>query len=329
MAGHGRISRRQALRGAALAGSGLAAAALLGCRQESPPAAQTTSTAPQAKRGGTLNRLTPQNGTFLSGVDPHIVPTSEAGFMGLFYQTLMRLNPRTFEIEPELAQKWETPSETQYIFHLQPGVKWHNKAPVNGRALTADDIVYSLKRMQSDDPRFISKSLLASVERIEAVDKATVRITAKEPNVTTLGNLAGGPPRVLASEVVDRFEGKFTTAESVVGTGAFVAQSKDDVAMILTRNPDYWKPGLPYLDEIRLRYVREPQAQWSAFLAGQIDMVYIPGTEAKKIFADQTKTYNAEWFTDVSSDSTFANVRVKPFDDARVTKALRLLIDHE
>jgi len=52
----------------------------------------------------------------------------------------------TLAVEPEGAQKWEQPSPTEYLFHLQPNVKFHNKPPANGRLMTADDVVFSLNR---------------------------------------------------------------------------------------------------------------------------------------------------------------------------------------
>src|SRR5215510_6347368 len=52
--------------------------------------------------------------------------------------------PGTFPIEGDLAESWTQPNETTYVFKLRRGVKWHNKPPVNGRELTADDIVFSV-----------------------------------------------------------------------------------------------------------------------------------------------------------------------------------------
>ena len=50
------------------------------------------------------------------------------------YKVGPEIPPGTFTVEPHLAERWEQPDETTYVFHLRHGVKWHNKAPVNGRA---------------------------------------------------------------------------------------------------------------------------------------------------------------------------------------------------
>lgn len=252
--------------------------------------------------------------------------------MTLFYQTVVRRNPRTAEVEPELAQRWEQPSPTEYILRLAPGVKWHNKPPVNGRLLTAHDVVFSLNRVRTDEPRFQNRLLFSSIDKIEAVDNNTVRVTTKAPDVSTLGNLAAFGAAILAPEVVEKAAGRFTTPDVAVGTGAFILETLDDNHSGVVRNPDYWKPGLPYLDAIRNQFFSDDASAWAAFLARQIDLVANPvsGPEAKKLFEEQEgKDYTAEWFKDISWTSIQANIRRKPFDDIRVGKALKLLVDHE
>ena len=54
--------------------------------------------------------------------------------------------PGTFPIEGDLAESWSQPNETTYVFKLRRGVRWHAKPPVNGRELTADDVVYTVNR---------------------------------------------------------------------------------------------------------------------------------------------------------------------------------------
>jgi len=315
------------LGGAARGGAGLALAAGLGCSANRGAPKPAGSEAGTPQRGGTLRRRSVTD-AFLGGFDPHLQAGSQTGEMGFFYQGLVRLNPATIAIEPELAQKWEQPSQTEYLFHLQPGVKWHDKPPVSGRPLVAADVVSSLERLRSSDPRFINRSLLDSVDQIQAVDQATVRMTAKVADASIVNNLAAFSANILAPEVVQK-AGKFPNAEDAVGTGAFVLQSRDDTGAILVRNPDYWKPGLPYLDGIRNAVFKDDESAWAAFLVGQLDTNYVPGTEAQKLFAEQASKYHLAWFSDVGWVGLQANLKKKPFDDPRVTQGMRLLVDHE
>jgi peptide/nickel transport system substrate-binding protein len=95
------------------------------------------------------------------------------------------------------------------------------------------------------------------------------------------------------------------------------------------RNPQYWKSGLPYLDSVRLVHIGDPQTAYAAFLAGQLDVVHVPGEESKKFVAERGKEYTIGWSPGVNSFLISPNTSVKPFDDARVTRALRLLTDHQ
>src|SRR5205823_3640149 len=130
-------------------------------------------------------------------------------------------------------------------------------------------IISSYQRIQTNDPRFINKAYLSSVDKMEAVDDHTLKLTLKSPDVTQLSNLSVLSMKILAPEVVDK-GGKMASADTCVGTGAFVLQSSEvGVGSHLVRNPSYFKPGLPYLDRVELRAFQDYGSSWSAFLAGQ------------------------------------------------------------
>jgi peptide/nickel transport system substrate-binding protein len=250
--------------------------------------------------------------------------------MGLFYQTLAKIDPVSHEITPHLAAKWESPSETELIFTLNDGVRWHNKPPVNGRALRADDVVFSFQRLKTNDPKFINRSLFASIEKVEALDERRIKLTMSEPDTTVLGNVAAFSACILAPEVVEKVgTGNFTSVDTAVGTGAFIAEAMDDVSFTATRNPQYWKPGLPYLDSIEIHLLGDDSAVFAAFLANQLDVAYAPGHEAKRIVADKNRDFEADWYADVSVQGVYMNVKRAPFNDPRVPRALRLLIEHQ
>jgi peptide/nickel transport system substrate-binding protein len=290
--------------------------------------------AKQPKRGGLL---TYPGGSGVGSYDIEgygFDPASQLEFFAkaytLFYERLLAYNVRTRVLEPELAQKWEQPSQTEYVFHLQPGVKWQNKPPVNGRTLTAEDILYSLGRVRSDDPHFLYRSLLEGVDKLDAPDPATIRVTLKSPDVVMLSKLAIENMSVVAHELIEK-DPKLGTAETAVGTGPFVMKSMSpSVGAEYVRNPDYWKPGLPYLDGVRTQKFADLLSAWSAFRAKQVDMALIPGSEVKGYVAQQGSGYQPDWYADDSPGGVVGpNVRTAPMNDARVTRALRLLLDHD
>lgn len=332
---HKHVSRRTALRSAALASAGLAAAAVIGCAgKKEKPAATLAATGPRP--GGTFrypaHLTTPP---YDRGLDPHIQPPSKTGRMRLFYQTVVQAHPRTQVVEPELAQKWEQSSPTELIFTLEPGVKWHNKPPANGRELAMADVVFSLDRIRTPRPEFINRSLLDSLDKIEPIDKSRVRLTLKLADATVLDKLTGSPLAILAPEVVEKAGGKFAEADTAVGTGPFVLTELNDTVAIHVRNPSYWKPGLPYLDQVLMPGFGDEEAKWAAFQSGRIDLMNrIPGNVVRRYGAERgpfllEQRFPAEWTATPTTWMVFLNVRRKPFDDTRVYRALRLLIDFD
>ncbi|HTE86386.1 MAG TPA: ABC transporter substrate-binding protein [Dehalococcoidia bacterium] len=338
----GGFGRRAVQRRALLMRAGAAAAAtgvapLIACGGRNATRSTGSSGASQAakqpKKGGVLNyaggsgyAYDTQGRTF----DPTVQTQFGAKGYNLFYERLLAYNLRNYAIEPELAQKWEQPSQTEYVFHLQPGVKWHDKPPVNGRLLVADDIVWTLERARTDDPKFFSRSLLTQVDKISAPDSSTVRVTTKTPDVATLQKLSVENLDILAREVIEKYP-KPTTADSAVGTGAFIMKAVEEkVSSEYVRNPAYWKPGTPYMDGFRTKSFENALTAWAAFVANQVDIAQVPGTEVKNYIAQQGQGFTPDWYPDDTLVGYLCpNIKAKPMDDARVTRALRLLIDHD
>src|SRR5574342_54755 len=177
--------------------------------------------AQQPKRGGVL-RLAEREAP---GLDPHLSISFLAhSYVSLTYSQLVRFpngpeqkSPTDFSIVPDLAEKWTVSKDGKiYTFTIRKGVHFHNKPPVNGRELTADDVKYSLER-------FMSKSAFRDrfepVQAIEAVDRYTVRITLKESFAPFLNHLANPSfCAVLPREAEERFK-DFNHPDAVIGTG--------------------------------------------------------------------------------------------------------------
>ena len=105
------------------------------------------------KRGGILR----VRGLDPVHFDPHLtfnVRTHTT--LSFVYSKLVRykvgagIPPGTFLIEPDLAERWEAPDDTTYVFHLRHGVKWQNKPPVNGRELVAEDVKFTFDRFLAE-----------------------------------------------------------------------------------------------------------------------------------------------------------------------------------
>lgn len=328
------LNRRELVKRAALGSAGLTATAVISCGRQQQQAAPTAPGAAQPKQGGILSRAGGPGSSWdtrANTLDPHVNSSVVAMTQRLYYQGLLSYDLRSKEVEPELAQRWEQPSPTEYIFTLQPGVKWHNKPPVNGRELTMDDVVFSLNRARTDEPLFQHRSVLEAVDRIEALDKTRIKITTKIADAGTLSGLSGDGALVLAPEVLEKTGGKIAPlAENAIGTGAFIAKSiEQDVAAEYVRNPVYWKPGRPYLDGFRSLHFADNEAGYAAFLGNRVHLANLPGTKVKEYIARQGPAYTPDWSKEMGLFLATPNVRQKPLDDPRVTRALRLFLDHD
>lgn len=325
----GRLRRRHLLSGAVRGGAGLAALGLLGCSAGPKPSNRGGRTEKEPQQGGMITRHASPSQAGDRPMDPHRdSPTFSQGYR-LIYQGLLGYHLRTYTVEPELAQSWEQPSETEYIFRLQPGVRWQDKPPVNGRELTIEDILFSLERVRTDEPQFFSRSILEPFIKIEATDKSTLKFTTNGPDAPALLRLASDGVMVMAPELVQRAK-NFLTPDELVGTGAFIITFREiQVGTEYVRNPTYWKRGRPYLDGIRTRAFQDEQFAYAAFLAGQLDLSLVPGIEVKNHIARQGADSTPYWFTDDVAQMVYPNTRVAPFGDRRVIRALRLLMDHQ
>ena len=313
------VSRRDLLK----TGAGAVALAVSGVQLATPVQAQTP------KKGGTL-RLTFQ-------ADPlHFDPHQTVSFvtmcpLSLCYSRLVKVKagptvrPMTYPVEPDLAESWTQANDTTYIFKLKKGVRWHNKPPVNGRELTADDIKFTYERFLTitGNP---NKPVLEYVDRIEAVDKYTVKFTLKEPNAWFIDLLASTSTWIIAKECVEKF-GDLKKVESVVGTGPWMLDRwEPNVKIVFSRHPNYHVPGLPYADNVEWLIDKDPASRLATWLSGKSDFgpeyqhavrwLDAPVARQRKPGL-QAAEYT--WFTSGSTGFKIAN---PPFNDLKVRRAL-------
>ncbi len=310
---------------------GLALATTLG-----PAAARGQS----PKRGGTL--------TIRAWDPPHFDP-----FLTVSYKTHVVLSfthsrllkhkagpgvtPGTFPVEGDLAESWSQPSETSYVFKLRKGVRWHQKPPVNGRELTADDVVFSVDHFRSVKGN-ANAYMLKSLDRVEALDRSTVRFTLKEPFAWFLDMLANPHAvAIVARECVEKF-GDLKKPEAVVGTGPWMLDGyRPNVGLTLVRNTGFFVPDLPYVDRVELVVDEDNASRMAAFLAGKYDLGWeFPGTINRTDWVqikDRLQQRRPGLRTLEYPASVMAHISMRadrpPFNEARVRQAMSLAMDRQ
>jgi peptide/nickel transport system substrate-binding protein len=320
-----RLTRRQLL--------GLAGAAAAGA--VAPAAARAQA----PKRGGTIA---------IRGVDPlHFDPMLTSSFkthtaISFTHSRLVRhkagpaVTPGTFPLEGDLAESWTQPNETTYVFKLRRGVRWQPKPPVNGRELTAEDVRYSLERFLTV-PGNVLASTLRLVERVEAPDRFTVRVTLKEPSAWFLDMLAAPMAvAIVAKECVERF-GDLKKAEACVGSGPWMLDGyKPNQSLSFVRNPNYFVQGLPYIDRVEATVDEDAASRMSSFIAGKWDIGYDGGVVFRTEWAQIRDTLRQRRPTLQTTDvlmNIMSHVSMRtdapPFNDVRVRRAMSLAVDRQ
>jgi peptide/nickel transport system substrate-binding protein len=291
--------------------------------------------AQQPKRGGVI-RIAEREAPSL---DPHLsISFLTHSYVSLACSQLVRFpngpeqkSPTDFSILPDLAEKWTISRDGKvYTFALRRGVRFHNKPPVSGREVIAEDVKYSLER-------FMAKSSFATrfepVAGVDVVDRYTVRITLKEPYAPFLNHLANPSfCAILPREVEEKLK-DFNAPEAVIGTGPFVLKSYDKgVRVVFERNPDYFMKGLPYLDGAVIEITPDAAARVAVLRAGKVELPHIWGwlspDEAKSVQKTSPELVLTPHQV-VGQGFIYMRTDQPPFNDIRVRRAVSLAIERK
>lgn len=281
-----------------------------------------------------------------SAIAPHLDPQQSVTYAihwrgpGVTLSRLLELRPSTDPdfaakgvLQGDTAESWKQVNETTWEIKLRPGIKWANVAPVNGRELVADDVIYSLKRQ--GQAGFANASQVSSIKEMTAVDKHTIRFVTKEPDSGFLMNLADGHTKLIAKETVD-LKGDLKNGP-LIGTGPFILEDGWDrkVGYKLKKNPDFFKKDakgrqLPYIDQLEF-VVIENAALQAAVRSGQISYGEFTPLEARDMVKDNpnlildTRPANGSY----SHVSQHLGLKADkpPFNDIRVRQAFDKAID--
>jgi peptide/nickel transport system substrate-binding protein len=230
-------------------------------------------------------------------------------------------------IEPELAESWSwNPDYTRLSFKLRQGVKWHD-----GKPLTAADVkcTWELLIGKAKDKLRLNprKAWYRNLDDVVTEGDYAVTFVLKRPQPAFPMLLASGygpvyPCHVPAAEM----------RQHPIGTGPFkFVEFKPNEHIKLVKNPDYWKPGRPYLDGIEWTIIPNRSTQTLAFIAGQFDMTfpYEQTVQTMRDVQSQAPSAICELDNTMISFNLMVNRDKPPFDDADIRKAMMLAMDRK
>ena len=244
-----------------------------------------------------------------------------------------------------LAESWEQPDLNTIIFHIRPGIHWQDKAPLNGRELTAKDVEYSWHRIMGLGSGYSEKApglyFDLPVVSVTATDDWTVEVKTSEFRFDTLRQLAISTQMyhtIHATPEVIEQHGDLTDWRNIVGTGPFeVADYKDGDSLTFARSNNYWgydplhpNNRLPYPDEIKFLILPELATQVAALRSSAIALMMseVPYAQIASIQKTNPELVLRKYTGSVAENVGF-NMEVKPFDDINVRIAMQKALDNE
>ncbi len=262
-------------------------------------------------------------GDFTRNFNP-LTPTADYGSLGMIYETLLYFNSLDGSVKPWLASSYQFSSDAKTItFTLRDGVKWSD-----GQPFTADDVVFTLNLLKQY-PALDINALWQTVTSVTAPDQHTVVVTFNKAYTPILWYLAGQTyivPKHLWSNVGDA--SKYSDPNPV-GTGPYVLKSFTPQLIALQKNPNFWQPGKPLVQQIHYPAYNSGTSTSIVLGQGQIDWggLYTPGIQQTYVSLDPTQ--NHYWFPPHNVVMLYLNEAKAPFNSVSFRQAISDVLDRQ
>jgi len=288
------------------------------------------STAANAqKQGGTLrifHRDSPANMSIHEEGTISVVAPMMPIFNNLVLFNQHEKQNRLDDIVPDLADSWSWSEDGKDLtFKLHQGVKWHD-----GKPFTAADVKCTWDLLQGKAPEKLRlnarEAWWANLDNVTADNDYQATFHLKRPQPAFLAFLASGFTPVYPCHVTPG-----QMRQHPIGTGPFkFAEYKPNQSIKVVKNPDYWKPGKPYLDAIEWTIIPNRSTQMLAFVAGQFDMTFPYEVTAPNM--KDIKSQMPSAICEIAPTNFAPNLlmtRKAPFDNPELRKAVAMTIDHK
>ncbi|KDP89181.1 ABC transporter substrate-binding protein [Cupriavidus basilensis] len=271
--------------------------------------------------GGTLSGIVQPEPPILISAMNSQAPTQYIA--GKIYQGLLTYGP-DLKPRPELAKSWKiSPDGLTYTFELQSGVKWHD-----GKPFTSADVVFSIDKMLREVHVRTRAVLNKYMESIRAVNDSTVEIKLKEAFPPFISMFETGTMPMMPKHIYDGTDYRNNPAnQKPVGTGPFVFKEWKKGAYIkLAKNPNYWKKGKPYLDELVFYVIPDSASRAVAFEKGDVQVLRggdVDNVDVKRLRALPNVEYTTKgWELFSPMSNLLMNTRKPPFNNVKVRQAV-------
>jgi len=297
------LSRRSFVRGAGLTALGLGGAALIGCGSDEDATAAPTAAATTAAPGTAATETPAEAAIKTGGIyrvsvtqdPPTLDPYGSASFRtkavaAYAYSRLFQVdaqpaeNPYNRGLIGDLAESAETEDGQHWVVKLKQGVTFHDIDPVNGREVTADDVLFSWDMLKG--PTSVSAVNVEDIVNLEVVDSHTLQFTVAGPSAIFLEKLADANNLwVLPTEA----DGGFDRLQRSIGSGPWMLANYQVASRLeFARNPNYHFEGRPYLDGVTENIIPEYANSKAQFEAGNIDVIAVAADDVLDMYSRGT-----------------------------------------
>jgi peptide/nickel transport system substrate-binding protein len=237
------------------------------------------------------------------------------------YESLLMWD-RNLNILPALATSYSSPNDHTFVFKLRKGVKFHS-----GKELDAEDVKYSLEKQGNPPPPALNSGFYPPIASVDAVDKYTVRLNMQGPSPQALGYLAWGRHSGI---VPNGYFASTDVRTHTDGTGPFMLQEyvpNDHITLV--KNPHYWRPGIPKVETLILKVLKDEGARLASLRSGAIDGAVFGADSARVAAADHNLVVQKGVIAQPNELEIVIKDPKAPWHDVRVRQAINFAIDRQ
>ncbi|MBI2910232.1 MAG: ABC transporter substrate-binding protein [Chloroflexi bacterium] len=291
------------------------------------PAATPKAAAQDPKYGGTL---------YIShSVDPRTYDPIQETSLDTFslvapsYSGIVQHDPlEPTKVIGDLAEKWEmSPDGLSYTFQLHKDVKWHDGAP-----FTSEDARFTLEIVRKPPTGVMSprQEWLRAVDKIEAPEKDTLKMTLRYPSASFVHNLSDGRMLIIPKRI---FEARGDMKRDIIGTGPYRFLSfAGGATFSVAKNPNYFIKGRPYLDGITWYIIPDVATRYAAIRTGRVQATPagaqgLTPSQAEVIMKEMADKVNVYKYLSMNFLAFWMPFGRAPWNDVRLRRAVDLTID--
>ncbi|MGY4710434.1 ABC transporter substrate-binding protein [Mycolicibacterium sp. CBM1] len=288
-----------------------------------------TSSHPAKSVGADTGEQIPSITVALPGSLSNLYVGQESGILNYYVASIAQEGLVSLDdmgrVQPGLAEKWEQPNDTTYVFDLRPDVKFQDGTP-----MTADDVVFSLDKARDETASPGFSGLLSTVDSIAKTGDEEVTIKLTKPDAAFTKNMSTAGTAFITSKAFwEKNQGKVGTPSALLlGTGPYKVTEFVPDSHVSFARADTWRGPAPAVQDIRINFVPDESTRLVAAQSGNLDMAFnVPLAQAAQW--EKLQTMRVDYVNDLSYVGLYFNPNIAPFDDPKVRETFAHALDRK